>query len=75
MPHYDIFSRDYSIMIGLPQWLHMAELSMDETAMISLYIRLKDPDDHAMVDKIAEAFKEAFGTSSGIEIEKSYEQK
>ena len=39
----------------------MAELSMDETAMISLYIRLKDPDDHAMVDKIARAFKETLG--------------
>ena len=51
----------------------MAELSMNETAMISLYIRLKDPDDHAMVDKIARVFKETFGTSSGIEIEKSYE--
>ena len=73
MPDYDSFSNDYTIMIGLPQWLHMAELSMDETAMVSLFIRLKDPDDHAMVDKIANAFKETFGTSSSIEIEKSYE--
>ena len=75
MPDYTDYAGFYTVITGIPQWLHMTDLDMDETPMQQLYIRLKDSENYALVDKISNAFAETFGTSTDIKIEKSYEDK
>ena len=51
----------------------MTDMTVDETAPFWLWISVQNPDDHATIDKIYNAFQESFGTSSSIEMKKKYE--
>ena len=53
----------------------MIDQPVNETAPYWLWINVNDPDDHATIDKIYNAFKEEFGASSSIEMYKAYEKK
>ena len=44
----------------------MVDASVNETAPYWLWINVNDPNDHATIDKIFNAFKEEFGASSNI---------
>ena len=33
MPHYTLYDGWYTVITGIPQWLHMTDLDMDETPM------------------------------------------
>ena len=75
MPEYlNDFTKD-TILVSYPQWLHMIDMSIAETAPQWLWINVNDPDDHATIDKIYNAFKEEFGASSNIELNKAYEDR
>ena len=75
MPNYLNWDYEDAILVNYPQWLHMVDASLNETAPYWLWINVNDPDDHATIDKICNAFKEEFGASSRIEMWKSYESR
>ena len=66
MPDYANFRDDIPILISYPQWLKMTDMSLNQTAAYWLWININDPDDHALIDEIYDAFEEEFGVSSEI---------
>ena len=52
----DYAEGDFDFMfLNIPMFLYMTEMSMDEVAWRYLLIRVKDPEDHALIDEIADA--------------------
>ena len=56
MPNYSNYNLDETILMSYPQWLHMTDMTVDETAPFWLWISVQNPDDHAKIDKIYNAF-------------------
>ena len=54
MPDYAEGEFDF-MFLNIPMFLYMTEISMDEVAWRYLLIRVKDPEDHALIDEIADA--------------------
>ena len=60
MPAYFLYGAHHSVAMSFPMIVYLSGMTMDYAWILDLLIKMKDPNDHATIDKIVDDIKDLY---------------